>query len=333
MTDAHLRLVHDFGAGITRTGARPAFAYTDSGGSPITDPRVLARIASLSIPPAWKNVWIAPDRSSHLQATGIDSRGRKQYLYHPDWRRDRDELKYGDMEAFGRIQPRLRANIARRLADGHAPSHLRVLALSLRLLDIGLFRVGSDRYARDNRHYGLTTLLLDQVKVSNGRAVFDYVGKAGRRQRLVITDPEAIAVLEILRRRRTGPAELLAFRDTQGWKRIHREDVNNFLRTESGGPFSAKEYRTWNASVIAAAALAAQRPPVSRAARVASAAAADVLGNTPAVARRSYIDPRILEAYASGEAIDADGRPDDGWQARAEVEKAVLELLRTGVKT
>jgi DNA topoisomerase IB len=203
-----------------------------------------------------------------------------------------------------------------------------VLALSLRLLDVGLFRVGSDRYARDNRHYGLTTLLREQVAVRNGQAVFDYVGKAGRRQRLAVTDTEALAVLGTLRRRRTGPSELLVFRGQRGWTRIHREDVNNFLRAESGGPFSAKEYRTWNATVIAATALATHRPPKSRAARVASEAAAAALGNTPTVARQSYIDPRVLDLYESGETIELDEPLDDIWQARGRVEQSVLELLR-----
>ncbi len=332
MTDVKLRLAHDFDPGITRVGSRRPFAYIDAGGIAIGDPDVLARIESLSIPPAWKDVWIAPDAMSHLQATGIDGRGRKQYLYHPEWRHDRDELKFGDMEAFGRIQPQLRAQVASALTADASLSHRRVLALSLRLLDVGLFRVGSDRYARDNRHYGLTTLLTNQVAMRKGQAVFDYVGKAGQRQHLSITDPEAIAVLASLRRRRNGPPELLAFRGARGWTRVHREDVNNFLRAETAGPFSAKEYRTWNATVIAAVALATERPLVSRAATVASRAAATQLGNTPTVARQSYIDPRILELYAAGNVVDPGEWPGDSWQARARVEKAVLQLLSTSTE-
>jgi DNA topoisomerase I len=332
VTDVHLRLAHDFEPGIRRVGDRPPFTYIDAGGGPISDPAVMRRIGSLAIPPAWKDVWIAPDPNSHLQATGLDSRGRKQYRYHPEWRHDRDDLKFTDMEAFGRVQPQLRIRVARALTDDPHISHRRVLALSLRLLDIGLFRVGSDRYARDNRHYGLTTLLSNQVAIRKGQAVFDYVGKAGRRQLLSITDSEAIAVLATLRRRRSGPAELLAFRGPRGWTRIHRDDVNNFLRAETAGPFSAKEYRTWNATVIAAVALATERPPVSRAARVASQAAAAALGNTPTVARQSYIDPRILELYAAGNVVEAHEWPSDGLQRRAEVEEAVLQLLSGSVK-
>ena len=333
MANVHLRLAHDFDPGISRVGDRPPFGYVDARGDPVEDPAVLRRIGSLAIPPAWKDVWIAADANSHLQATGIDSRGRKQYRYHPAWRHDRDELKFIDMEAFGRVQPQLRVRVSRALTDDAELSHRRVLGLSLRLLDVGLFRVGSDRYARDNRHYGLTTLLSNQVAIRHGRAVFDYTGKSGRRQRLSVTDPEAIAVLTTLRRRRGGPAELLAFRGSRGWTRIHREDVNNFLRVEAAGPFSAKEYRTWNATVIAAVALATERPRASRAAAVASRAAAAALGNTPTVARQSYIDPRILELYAAGKIVEAATVPSNSWEARATLESAVLELLSSGVKT
>ena len=325
-------MAHDFEPGIRRTGDRPPFAYVHPEGEPITDPAVLRRIASLAIPPAWKDVWIAEDADSHLQATGIDSRGRKQYRYHPAWRHDRDELKFTDMEAFGRVQPQLRVRVAQALSDDPQLSHRRVLALSLRLLDIGLFRVGSDRYARDNRHYGLTTLLRNQVAIRDGQAVFDYTGKAGRRQHLSITDPEATAALATLRRRRSGPAELLAFRGSRGWTRIHREDVNNFLRVEAAGPFSAKEYRTWNATVIAAVALATERPRASRAAAVASRAAAEALGNTPTVARQSYIDPRILELYAADKMVEPEEWPSDSWRARAQLEEAVLDLLSPAIK-
>jgi DNA topoisomerase IB len=327
VAESQLRLAHGLDPGISRVGDRGAFTYVDASGRLVSDPPVLGRIGSLAIPPAWSDVWISADANSHLQATGIDSRGRKQYRYHPAWRHDRDELKFSDMEAFGRVQPRLRGHVSQALSEDRQLSHRRVLALSLRLLDVGLFRVGSDRYARDNQHYGLTTLLSNQLTIRNRQAVFDYTGKAGRRQRLSIVDPEALEVLAPLRRRHSGPAELLAYRGARGWTRIHREDVNNFLRVEAAGPFSAKEYRTWNATVLAAVALAKERPRASRAAAVASQAAAAALGNTPAIARRSYIDPRILDLYAAGEVLEAHESPSDGWQARARVEEAVLELL------
>jgi DNA topoisomerase IB len=275
-------------------------------------------------------VWVSLDPAAHLQATGIDARGRKQYRYHAKWREERDELKFEDMESFGRVQPALRARIEQDLGQNQHLDHPRVLALALRLLDVGLFRVGSDRYARENHHYGLTTLQMSQVTVRDGRAVFDYMGKEGKRQRLSIADAEAVEVLAALRRRRSGPRELIAFRGPRGWTRVHGQDVNNSLRCLSGGPFSAKEYRTWNATVIAATALAGQRPVEARAAWLASRAVAEALGNTPTVARQSYIDPRVFSAYAEGRAVNLYDLPDDAWQARSRIERRVLELLDPG---
>lgn len=324
-----LKFVCDFQPGLRRARAPGGFVYFDEHGAPVEDPVVLDRIHRLAIPPAWSEVWIAPSADAHLQATGFDGRGRKQYRYHPAWKHERDQVKFHDMEAFGRAQRPLRRRIELGLLDEGQPlSHRRVLALSLRLLDIGLLRVGSDRYARDNKHYGLTTLLREQVTVGPDRAVFDYVGKAGKRHRLAIADAPSLEVLTPLKRRRQGPRELLVFRAAQRWTRIHREDVNNFLRAESGGPFSAKEYRTWNATVIAAATLAALEPPPSRAATVASRAVATALGNTPAVARQSYIDPRVFERFSDGRAIALDRLPSDPWQARMRIEVRVLAMLR-----
>jgi len=324
-----LQFVHDFQPGLHRAQAAEGFVYVDEHGAPIEDSVVLDRIHRLAIPPAWSAVWIAPSADAHLQATGLDSRGRKQYRYHPAWQHERDQVKFHDMEAFGRAQPPLRRRIELGLLDEGEPlRHRRVLALSLRLLDIGLLRVGSDRYARDNKHYGLTTLLREQVTVGPDRAVFDYVGKAGKRHRLAIADAPALDVLAALKRRRQGPRELLVFRAAQSWTRIHREDVNNFLRAESGGPFSAKEYRTWNATVIAAATLAALEPRRSRAVTVASQAVATALGNTPAVARQSYIDPRVFQRFSDGRAIALDRLPSDPWQARMRIEARVLGMLR-----
>jgi DNA topoisomerase-1 len=327
-SDIALRFVHDFAPGLRRARADAGFVYLDADGAVVEDPVVLDRIRALTIPPAWDSVWIAPSADAHLQASGIDGRGRKQYRYHPAWRQERDQVKFRDMEAFGRAQRRLRTRIELGLDGGDEPiGHRRVLALSLRLLDIGLLRVGSDRYARDNKHYGLTTLLREQVSVRPDRAVFDYVGKAGKRQRLAITDASALEVLATLKRRRDDPRELLVFHGARGWTRIHREDVNNFLRAESGGPFSAKEYRTWNATVIAASTVAALQPRRSQAVAVASRAVAAALGNTPTVARQSYIDPRVFERFSAGEAIALDRLPSDPWQARSRIESRVLAML------
>ena len=322
-----LRLLHGFEPGLTRVKVARGFSYRDPGGAAIDDAAELERIAGLAIPPAWRDVWIATDPSAHLQATGIDARGRKQYRYHVQWRQDRDELKFHDMEAFGHAQPALRELISQQLGGGGGMGHSRILALSLRLLDVGLFRVGSDRYARENHHYGLTTLQMTQVAVRDGRALFDYIGKSGKRQLLSISDQDAVPLLATLRRRRSGPPELIVFRGPSGWTRVHRDDVNNFLRSLSGAPFSAKEYRTWNATVIAASALAAQRPSQARPATAASRVVAQALGNTPTVARQAYIDPRVFQRYAEGRVMELDSLPDDPWQARAGIEHRVLELL------
>jgi DNA topoisomerase I len=320
-------MVCGFDPGLHRVGTSDAFAYVDADGSPIDDGATLERIRSLVIPPAWSQVWISADPVAHLQATGIDSRGRKQYRYHPEWRHERDDVKFHDMEDFARAQPALRIRISEALDSDQRLGHRRVLGLALRLLDVGLFRVGSDRYARDNRHYGLTTLRRDQVTVLNDAAQFDYVGKAGKRHRLSIVDAPAVGVLRALARRRTAPEELLVFLGRHGPTRIHREDVNNFLRAESDGPFSAKEYRTWNATVIAAATLASERPTAARAPAVASRAVAQALGNTPTVARQSYIDPRVFARYQAGATIEAGNLPPDPWDARAQVESRVLALI------
>ncbi len=322
-----LRLVCGFDPGLHRVGSSGAFAYMDDDGAPVQDAATLERIHSLVIPPAWTQVWIATDPVAHLQATGIDSRGRKQYRYHPEWRHERDEVKFHDMEDFARAQPALRTRISEALGSDQRLGHRQVLGLSLRLLDVGLFRVGSDRYARDNRHYGLTTLRRDQVAIRGDAAEFDYVGKAGKRHHVSIVDAPAVEVLRELARRRAAPEELLVFLGRHGPTRIHREDVNNFLRAESGGPFSAKEYRTWNATVIAAATLASERPVTARAQVVASRAVAQALGNTPAVARNSYIDPRVFTRYEAGATIEAGDLPRDGWEAREQIESRVLALV------
>jgi DNA topoisomerase I len=320
-------MVCGFDPGLHRVGSSGAFAYVDGDGSPIDDAATLGRIRTLAIPPAWREVWISANPVAHLQATGIDSRDRKQYRYHPEWRHERDDVKFHDMEDFARAQPALRIRISEALDSDERLSHRQVLGLALRLLDVGLFRVGSDRYARDNRHYGLTTLRRDQVAILGDAAQFDYVGKAGKRHRLSIVDAQAVGVLRALARRRAAPEELLVFLGRHGPTRIHREDVNNFLRAESGGPFSAKEYRTWNATVIAAATLASERPAAARAAAVASRAVAQALGNTPTVARQSYIDPRVFARYQAGATIEAAYLPPDPWDARAQVESRVLALV------
>jgi DNA topoisomerase IB len=271
----------------------------------VVDTETLDRVRALRIPPAWTDVWIAASPNAHLQATGLDSKGRRQYLYHPLWRARRDHEKYDDMLEFAGKLPRIRAT-ARSLLDARDGERDRTLALAIRLLDIGLFRVGWDRYARDNGHVGLTTLRRENVTLRGTEVHFDFVAKSGKRRRMTVRDPQSVAALAELKRRRGGPDELLGYRSDRGWQRIHAPDVNNALRTWGEGPYSAKEFRTWSATVLAAVALARERDAgkrgptaVSRAVREVSSA----LGNTPAVARASYIDPRVITLFESDQVI------------------------------
>jgi DNA topoisomerase IB len=304
-----VELVHVHGgeAGMRRERRGGRLAYLDAGGAPVTDPATLERIRRLAIPPGWSDVWIAADPNAHLQATGLDAKGRRQYRYHPAWRRRRDEEKFADMLDFAARLPQLRERTNALLSPG-AAGREHTLALAIRLLDVGFFRVGWDRYARDDGHVGLTTLRRDQVTVAGGEARFDYVAKAGKRRRLTVRDPQAVAALRPLRRRRGEPAELLAYRgQPAGWRRIHAADVNNTLRAWAEGPYSAKEFRTWAATVLAAVALAREDAAGRHDARAVNRAVREVataLGNTPTVARASYIDPRVIEAYADGRVIE-----------------------------
>jgi DNA topoisomerase I len=352
--DSDVELVHVHGGepGLQRVRRGRRFAILDTGGEPVDDPGTLARVAALRIPPAWTEVWIAVRPDAHLQATGLDAKRRRQYLYHPAWRRRRDHEKFDDMLDFAAALPALRERVTAQLRDGTGREH--TLALALRLLDVGLFRVGWDRYARDNGHVGLATLRRDQVRMLDAAVLFDYVAKSGKRRRMTVVDPPAVRALAPLRRRRGEPAELLVYRARPGWHRITAPDVNNTLRSWAAGPYSAKEFRTWEATVLAAVELARQhaagrRGPqtVSRVVRHVSAA----LGNTPAVARASYIDPRVIEAYDGGTVVELPGdgldpafplhvdeRADGvvielptsaaGGRVREEVERRVLALLR-----
>lgn len=345
--------MHGGEPGFRRERGGRGFVYLDPHGAPIDDEGTIERIESLRIPPAWTDVWITPIANAHLQATGLDSKGRRQYIYHPAWRLRRDQEKFDDMLEFAERLPALRLTVDAHLLQSGGVDRERALALALRLLDVGLFRVGWDRYARDNGHVGLTTLRRDQVSLRGTAAVFDYLAKAGKRRRMTVRDPESVPLLRSLRRRHGEPPELLAFPTRHGWRRIHAADVNNGLRCWAEGPYSAKEFRTWAATVLAAVALAREheqgshgKPAVSRAVRQVSSA----LGNTPTVARRSYIDPRVIDAFDRGDTIDMPhdveeaaaprviDMPDGGVvielpvnvagdDARAEVERRVRELL------
>ncbi len=303
---------------------------------------MLERIAELVIPPAWRDVWICMDPLGHLQATGVDEAGRKQYLYHERWRAHRDRRKFHDMIDFGSALPRLRRRVSRELdvpPDGRVGldelSEGRVLALAVRLLDVGFFRIGSEDYAERNESYGLTTMLREHVTVAEHEIVFDFPAKSGQRRVQAIVDPDAIALVAALKRRRSGE-RLLAYRAPGGWREIAAEEVNAYLKESAGGDFSAKDFRTWNATVLAAVALAGAGSTEGRAARErevrkAIKTVAAYLGNTPAVCRASYVDPRVVDRFQAGvtiaEEIGATG-PDLGRpRVRTKIERAVLELL------
>jgi DNA topoisomerase I len=327
------------GPGLHRLRRGRGFTYADHDGKPITDRDVIDRIRGLAIPPAWKDVWICSDNRGHLQATGIDAAGRKQYLYHPQWREHRDREKFKRMERFAALLPRLRRSLARDIGDASDLGREPVLACAVRLLDVGLFRVGSEQYADEDHGVGLATVRRDHVTLKrDGAIVFDYPAKGGIRRVHTITDPLAGDLVRSLRRRRGGPEQLLAFRTAHRWSPVRSDDINEYLKEQLGSEFSAKDFRTWNATVLAAVTLAVDEEiPASKAGRKrkmdrAVAGVSELLGNTKAVARRAYIDPRVFDRYQSGWTITAglkrvgDLRPGNE-RARARLEAAVLDLL------
>ena len=334
---------------IARRRRGRGFEYRDPDGDRIDDAEALERIAELAIPPAWREVWICMDPLGHLQATGIDAAGRKQYVYHERWRAHRDRRKFDSMVSFGHSLPRLRRRVARdlrieRRARSRAPAQVRlsrerVLACAVRLLDVGFFRIGSEDYAERNESFGLTTMLREHVTIEEDRLVFDFPAKSGQRRVQAIADADALEVVGELKRRRSG-TQLLAYRENGRFSELRAEEVNDYIKRRSGGEFTAKDFRTWNATVLAAVALAADAErPSTRAARerklrAAVKTVATYLGNTPTVARASYIDPRVIDRYHADATIAQTlqtlpaGEPDLAQaRIRARVEAAVLDLL------
>jgi DNA topoisomerase IB len=324
--------------GLHRIRHGHGFSYADPEGERVRDPETLLRLKELAIPPAWEQVWICPDALGHLQATGADAAGRKQYLYHPRWRENQDRKKFDHMVSFAHELPSMRRRVLRVLRSGDGVEETRVLACAVRLLDVGLFRVGSEQYADDEGGVGLATVRKESVTVHAGELVFDYRAKGGVRRVQAVQDPRLIEVVGALRRRRTGGDQLLAYKEGRRWQDVRSEQINDYLKGLVGDEYSAKDFRTWNATVLAAVSLAAD----GRDARSATArkramdgavrGVADVLGNTPAVARRAYIDPRVFDRYLSGWTIGGEldrigslRGPDD--RRRTRLERAVLALL------
>lgn len=304
---AGLRYVSDAGPGIRRVSHGQRHTYIGPNGRPVRDAAVLTRIKSLVIPPAWREVWICPDPQGHLQATGRDAKGRKQYRYHPRWHEVRDGTKYDRMLAFGRLLPRIRRRVAQDLSTPGL-SREKILATVVRLLETTLIRVGNDEYARTNDSFGLTTMRDRHVKVNGATVRFQFRGKSGVAHAVDLTDRR---LARIVRQSRDLPGyELFQYIDERGARRsVDASDVNAYLRQIAGEEFTAKDFRTWAGTVLAARALreCGHSPSKAQAKRhlmAAVEAVAKRLGNTKAVCRKCYIHPDIMDAYLDGTLID-----------------------------
>ena len=334
--EAGLRYVSDASPGIRRRRAGRGFSYIGPDGERVTNKEQVAWIRSLAIPPAWTDVWICTSPRGHLQATGRDARGRKQYRYHPDWRAVRDEAKYGRMIAFGQALPAIRRRVDADLRRHGLPRE-RVLATVVRLLEKTRLRVGNEEYARDNRSYGLTTLRDRHAEVGSSRIRFRFRSKGGKVSDVELSDARLARI--VARCQDLPGQELFAYLDDDGEVRpIGSSDVNDYLREITGQDFTAKDFRTWSGTVLAAWALrefeavdseAAARRNVVRAVEE----VAEWLGNTPAVSRRSYVHPAVIDAYLDGDVVRAARKTADetlrtDLRRLSPQEAAVLALLR-----
>jgi DNA topoisomerase I len=296
------------GPGISRRRRGTGFSYLDPEGGSVRDEDTLERIRALAIPPAWRDVWVCSDPYGHIQATGLDEAGRKQYLYHEHWQLRATQRKFESMREFAAILPQLRRAVKRDLVREGMPRE-RALACAVRLLDLGFFRIGGEEYAESNESYGVATVLREHVSIEDGEVVFDFPAKSAQRRVQSIRDPEVKATIEAMRRRRSGPDDLLVFREEGAWRDVRSEDINAYLQEKAGEGFSAKDFRTWHGTVLAAVELAREGAPRTkgggeRAIQVAIKRVAERLGNTPAVCRSSYIDPRVLDRFRDGKTIE-----------------------------
>jgi DNA topoisomerase IB len=324
-------------AGIRRIRHGRGFRFVGPDGGPAAAEDV-ERARALVIPPAWRDVWICPWPNGHIQATGVDDAGRMQYLYHEEWRRKQDRLKHEHVLEFAENLPALR-EWAEKAMRGRGLTRERVLAAAVRLLDLGLFRVGEVRYSRDHGTRGLATLTGENVSFRHGRAVFNYVAKGGIERTLEIADPQVVKVVKALRGHASS-GRLLRYYEGGRWHEVTSGEINALLKSLAGPESTAKDFRTWHATVLAAVGLAVSSPvpPASsarrRAVARAVAEAAEYLGNTPTVCRASYIDRRVIDRYLNGETIElplADlgrGTPAGNPATHGPAEKAVLRMLR-----
>jgi DNA topoisomerase I len=339
--------------GYSRRRRGKGFTYHDQTGAVITDRAELERVRALVIPPAWRDVWICPDPRGHIQAVGTDAAGRRQYRYHDVWRAQRDAAKFDHVLDVGANLPKVREVVAEHLTERGLTAN-RVMATAVRLLDVGCFRIGGEEYASgDDATFGLATLRREHIALVRGAVRFRYPAKGGVQRVLDVRDDDVRTVVRALLKRESEQPELLAYRTGAGWCDVRSADINGYLREISGIDISAKDFRTWNGTVLAAVALAvdeleAAAKPARRAAAGRSATArrrtvsramrevAEYLGNTPAVAKASYVDPRVVDLFLDGTTIapvltELGGAPDpEDAVAQHAVEAAVLEMLRTG---
>jgi DNA topoisomerase I len=328
-----LRRADCAGPGIRRIRRGRGFSYEDGTGEKIADEETLERIRQLAIPPAWKEVWICPDPFGHIQATGYDEAGRKQYLYHERWQQRQAERKFELVREFALALPKLRRAVTADLRRQEMPRE-RALACAVRLLDLGFFRVGSEVYAEENESFGLATVRREHVTIKRSEVVFDFPAKSGQRRVQSIRDAAARRAIEAMYRRRSGPEDLLAYRVGGEWVDVRSDEINQYIHEKIGEEFTAKNFRTWHGTVLAAVALAGEERPRSEAAAKRAIVRAvdqvsEALGNTPAVCRASYIDPRVLDRFRDGSTIrpttSANGRMTA--KQRLKIEREVLELV------
>ena len=322
--------------GLTRKRRGKGFAYYDSDGELLTDEKTLQRVKDLVIPPAWKKVWISPHPNGHIQAVGTDAAGRRQYIYHQAWQEERAEEKFDRVLDLSLQLPQWRARVTEDLgAKGLGRD--RVLALALHLLDRGYFRAGGEQYADENESYGLATLLCEHITLNRDSVMFDYPAKSGVRRTLEITDQAVVRAVRSLMRREGRTDRLLVCRNGSGWTDIRADDLNARFKELVGEEYSVKDLRTWHGTVLAAEAFVDADPPVSPKVvkRVESAVMKEVseaLGNTPAVARGSYVDPRVVRGYEQGQTIAAAAKRADRARnpgdAQIILEKATRTLIR-----
>ncbi|MDG4798621.1 DNA topoisomerase IB [Micromonospora sp. WMMD1082] len=314
--------------GYRRRRRGQGWSFLDPRGEPVRDVAELARLRELVIPPAWREVWIAPHPHGHIQAIGVDAAGRRQYLYHPLWRQRQDEAKFDHVLEVAHRLPALRERVGHDLA-GRGLRRERVLATVTRLLDMGTFRVGSDQYAAgEDPTFGVATLRPEHTRSRRGGVVFEFPAKGGVEQVRLVSDPELCRVLTDLRRRRRAAERLFGYWDGRHWRDVRADEVNDYLREASGGEMTAKDFRTWHATVRAATELATFPSPRSVTARRRAVVAvmrqvAELLGNTPTVARASYVDPRVVDLFHDGVVA-----PVDETTPREQAERAVLTLLK-----